>query len=45
VVGVGLGWVLSGVALDVGVLHRSIQRENAPRSYEDGLTATAHVGF
>jgi hypothetical protein len=45
VVGIGFGWVLSGVALDVGVLHRSIQRENSPRSYEDGLTATAHVGF
>jgi hypothetical protein len=45
VVGVGLGWELPGVMLDVGVLHRSIERQHAPRSYEDGLTATVHVGF
>jgi hypothetical protein len=45
VLGVGLGWELQGVVLDVGVLHRSIERENAPRSYEDGLIATVHVGF
>jgi len=43
--GLGMGWDLDGVLLDVGVLHRSVERAGRPRSYDDRLVGTVTVGF
>ena len=45
ILGLGLGWNLEGVQLDLGVQHASIERTDAPRSYEDRVVATVVVGF
>lgn len=45
VVGIGFGWDIEGALLDVGVLHRSIDRDDAPRSAEDSVIASVIVGF
>ena len=45
VVGLGLGWDIEGALIDVGVLHRSIERTGAPRSTEDRVVASVVVGF
>jgi hypothetical protein len=45
VVGLGLGWDVDGAILDFGLLHRSIERASAPRSYEDRVIASVRVDF
>jgi len=45
VLGLGLGWDFEGVLLDVGVVHRGIERGNAPTSYEDRIIASVWVAF
>ena len=39
-VGLGIGWLLGDIQLDIGVLHRSISRDPQPTSYEDRLALT-----
>ena len=43
--GLGLGWKLDDVRLDVGVLRRSVARPGKPTSYDDRVVAGATVGF
>ncbi len=44
-VGLGIGWFLGGIQLDIGVLHRSISRDPSPTSYEDRLAVTVVGNF
>jgi hypothetical protein len=44
-VGIGFGWNLEGVLLDLGLQHASIDRADEPRSYEDRLIGSVIVGF
>jgi hypothetical protein len=39
-VGLGIGWLLGDIQLDIGVLHRSISREPSPTSYDDRVALT-----
>jgi hypothetical protein len=43
--GLGFGWDLEGVQLDVGLQRSSIKRGDEPRSYEDRVIGTVVVGF
>lgn len=45
VLGLGLGWKLDELRLDVGLLHRSIARVGKATSYDDRVVASATVGF
>jgi hypothetical protein len=45
VVGIGVGWDIQGTLLEAGILHRSIERDQSPNSYEDRLIASVRVGF
>jgi hypothetical protein len=45
VLGLGFGWNLEGIQLDLGLQHSSIERGDEPRSYEDRLVGTVVVGF
>lgn len=44
-VGLGFGYDMEGILLDVGVLHRGIERPGRPRSYDDRVVASATVEF
>ena len=41
----GLGWRLDTLRLDLGVLRRSLERAEQPRSYDDRAVASLTVGF
>jgi hypothetical protein len=45
VLGIGLGWDVQGILLDLGVEHSSIDRNDAPNSYEDRVIASVVVGL
>jgi hypothetical protein len=45
VLGLGFGWNLEGIQLDLGVQHSSIERGDEPRSYEDRVIGSVVVGF
>ena len=45
VLGLGLGWNLEGLQLDLGVLHSSIERSGAPTSYEDRVIGSVVVAY
>jgi hypothetical protein len=45
VLGLGLGWKLDALRLDVGALRRSIERVGKATSYDDRVVASATVGF
>lgn len=44
-IGLGVGWDLEGMILDVGVLHRSMPHDDAPTSYDDRVLVTARFDF
>jgi hypothetical protein len=44
-VGLGIGWAFEGTRLDFGLLHRTIQRDNKPNSFDDRLLVTVSTGF
>ena len=44
-VGLGIGWAFEGTRLDFGVLHRTIQRDGKPNSFDDRLLVTLSTGF
>jgi hypothetical protein len=43
--GLGFGWDFEGSTLDFGILHRTIERENLPNSYDDRLSITFRGRF
>ena len=45
VIGLGLGWKLDDLRLDVGALRRSIVRVDKATSFDDRVVASATVGF
>ena len=45
VVGLGLGWTLDSIVLDVAALHRTLPRTNEPISYDDRFFVTLRVPF
>ena len=45
VLGLGLGWKLDALRLDLGALRRSIQRPGKATSYDDRVVVGATVGF
>lgn len=45
VVGLGFGWTAESFGLDLGLLHRSLDRAGKPTSYEDRVIATVSVPF
>ena len=45
VLGLGLGWKLDALRLDLGALRRSIARAGKATSYDDRVVASATVGF
>jgi hypothetical protein len=45
VLGIGLGWVLDSITMDVGAIRRTLPRTNEPMSYDDRLLATVTVAF
>jgi hypothetical protein len=44
-VGLGFGYDMEGILLDVGVLHRGIDRPGRPRSFDDRVVASVTVAF
>jgi hypothetical protein len=45
VVGLGIGWDLKGVVLDLGAMRRSFTRSGSPTSYDDRVVVSARVDF
>ncbi len=45
VVGLGAGWTDGGLTIDVGVVRRSLERSNAPTSFDDRIVAGATYAF
>jgi hypothetical protein len=45
VLGLGFGWTLDHLTLDFGLLHRSLERPDAPTSYDDRVLATVGYSF
>ncbi|TMQ69101.1 MAG: hypothetical protein E6K80_12775 [Candidatus Eisenbacteria bacterium] len=45
VFGLGFGWNFEGIQLDFGLQHRSIERKDEPRSYEDRVIGSVAIGF
>src|SRR5262245_35239832 len=43
--GLGFGWDMEGVILDLGLLHRSVERSGRPHSYDDRVIASVRVDF
>ena len=44
-VGLGLGWQLEGMQLDLGALRRGIRRDGRPTSYDDRVIASLGIAF
>jgi hypothetical protein len=44
-IGIGFGWRWQETGLDLGVLHRSIDRVDQPTSFDDRVVVTLGVGF
>jgi hypothetical protein len=45
VIGLGFGWSSESWALDLGVVRRTLEREDHPHSFDDRLLATATILF
>ena len=45
ILGLGIGWSFDNSRLDIGLLHRNINRDGAPTSYDDRLVATVTASF
>ena len=45
VIGLGFGFDMDGVLLDLGVIHRSLERSGRPRSYDDRVIGSVRVDF
>ena len=43
--GLGFGYDMDGIVLDIGVLHRSVDRSGRPRSYDDRVVGSVRVDF
>ena len=44
-IGIGFGYDWEGILLDVGVLHRGVERTGRPRSYDDRVVGSITVQF
>jgi hypothetical protein len=43
--GLGFGYDWEGIVLDLGILHRGIERPGHPRSYDDRVVGSVTVEF
>ena len=43
--GLGFGWDLEGMRLDVAILRRTLERVDRPDSYDDRVVVSAQVAF